>query len=32
MRRANMAEQFLYEKIDVAKEFGMSIDVLCFIF
>lgn len=26
MRRSNMAEQFLYEKLDVAKEVGMSID------
>lgn len=26
MRRSNMAEQFLYEKLDVAKEFGMSVD------
>lgn len=27
MRRPNMAEQFLYEKLDVAKEVGMSIDL-----
>lgn len=27
MRRSNMAEQFLYEKLDVAKEVGMSIDL-----
>ena len=26
MRRSNMAEQFLYEKLDVAKEVGVSID------
>lgn len=26
MRRSNMAEQFLYEKLDVAKEVGMSVD------
>lgn len=27
MRSSNMAEQFLYEKLDVAKEVGMSIDL-----
>lgn len=26
MRRSNMAEQFLYEKLDVAKEVGMNVD------
>lgn len=26
MRRSNMSEQFLYEKLDVAKEVGMNVD------
>ena len=26
MRRSSMAEQFLYEKLDVAKEVGIDID------